>query len=90
MRTTIKEGVIIIKTGQRIRQLRLAKGIKAQWVAAQIGVSPSIYHRIEAGKQNLSVERAQRIADALGVSVTDLLPQETEKKGGEHQQHAAK
>ena len=83
--------MVTINTGQRIRQLRLAKGIKAQWVAAQIGVSPSIYHRIESGKQNLSVERAQQIADALGVSITDLLPQEeTRKKGGEHQQHAAK
>ena len=80
--------MVTINTGQRIRQLRLAKGIKAQWVATQIGVSPSIYHRIETGRQNLSVERAQRIANALGVSLTDLLLQETEKKGCD--QHATK
>ena len=72
--------------GQNIRRLRLSKGIKAQWVANQLGINISTYCNLEAGRGKIDLDRAARIAALLGVSVQDILseaPVEIKKTGTE-------
>lgn len=61
------------KYGALIKVARNSKGIKAKWVAEKIGVSISTYTEIEAGRRILSVKRAEEIAGALGMTLTELL-----------------
>jgi len=62
-----------IKYGALIKEVRNSKGIKAKWVAEKIGVSISTYTEIEADRRNLTLERAEEIAETLGVKLPDLL-----------------
>ncbi|MEM3486473.1 MAG: helix-turn-helix transcriptional regulator [Candidatus Methanomethyliaceae archaeon] len=59
--------------GRNIRRLRLSKGIKAQWVADQLGIHISTYSNLEADRGKIDLDRAERIASLLGVSVQDIL-----------------
>lgn len=59
--------------GDLIKTVRNSKGIKAKWVAEKIGVSISTYTEIEAGRRNLTLERAEEIAKALGMTLPELL-----------------
>jgi len=59
--------------GQNIRRLRLSKGIKAQWVADKLGIHISTYSNLEADRGKIDLDRAERIASLLGVSVQDIL-----------------
>ena len=69
--------------GQNIRHLRLSKGVKAQWVADQLGIHISTYCNIESGRGRLDLERAVKIASLLNVSIQDILkPSTSTKKTG--------
>jgi transcriptional regulator with XRE-family HTH domain len=52
--------------GQRIRELRVAKGL-TQWEMAERGLSYKYYQRIEAGKVNLTLNSLEKLAAALEV-----------------------
>lgn len=59
--------------GSRIRQLRLAKKIKIAELAESVGVDAANISRLETGKQKqFSEQTLNRLAQALGVNVTDL------------------
>jgi transcriptional regulator with XRE-family HTH domain len=57
--------------GQRIRELRVAKGL-TQWEMAERGLSYKYYQRIEAGKVNLTLNSLEKLATALDVAVGEL------------------
>lgn len=57
---------------QRLRELRQARSISREQLAVSVGRSyPSIHH-YESGGTVPSIDVAEKLADALGVSVTDL------------------
>ena len=58
---------------QKIRNLRIEKKLSQEQIAKVIGVSRPTYTAIEAGKQKLNVEEAQKLAKFFGISVDDLL-----------------
>lgn len=58
---------------QKIKELRLEKGLSQEQVAQAIGVSRPTYTAIEAGKQKLDVEEAQKLASLFGIDVEALL-----------------
>lgn len=60
------------RVGARIRELRLAKDVKAKDLAAQIGCSDSHIANIESGRSRVTDETREAIAKALGVALTDL------------------
>lgn len=61
----------------KIRQLRLEKGISQAFISKKLGFShASGYGNIEMGRNRLSLEHAAIIADILGVPVDDLLDDE--------------
>lgn len=59
--------------GSRIRHLRLTKNMKIAELAEAVGVDAANISRLETGKQKqFSEQTLNRLAQALGVKVTDL------------------
>jgi len=58
---------------KNIKEMRLKKGLTQAQVAQVIGVSRPTYTAIEAGKQKLDVEEAQKLANLFGLGVEELL-----------------
>lgn len=55
-----------------LRELRLRAGMSQVELAARIGTSQSRIARLEAGKENVSLLVAKRLADALGVDLDSV------------------
>lgn len=58
---------------QKIKQLRIEKGLSQEQVANAIGVSRPTYTSVESGKQKLDLEEAQKLAVLFGIDVNALL-----------------
>lgn len=58
---------------QKIKELRTEKRLSQEQVAKVIGVSRPTYTSIEAGKQKLDLEEAQKLAKLFGIGVDELL-----------------
>lgn len=58
---------------EKIKEFRIKKGLSQEQVAKIIDVSRPTYSAIEAGKQNLDVDEAQKLAKLFGTSVDELL-----------------
>ena len=67
MKTAISE-----KLGIRIRELRIAQNLKQCDLADKLEMERSNLTRIESGKQRPSDENLQKIAEILGVRLSDL------------------
>lgn len=66
--------------GNRIRELRTAKGLKIADLAEAVGVDGANISRVETGKQKSFTEQSlSKYAQALGVSVSDLFTPEGNK-----------
>jgi transcriptional regulator with XRE-family HTH domain len=64
---------------QRIRELRNQKGVSQARLAVEAGMDPATLNRIEQGKGNPNLKTLEKLADALGVSLTGLLEEEAPK-----------
>ncbi len=72
---------ISIDVGVRLRQLREARKVSMRALAQMSGLSANALSMIERGKTSPSVSTLYRLADALGVPVTDFFsPESTRKK----------
>jgi transcriptional regulator with XRE-family HTH domain len=58
----------------RIRQLRLANGLTMKQVATNAGTSVQQIYKLEQGSRRLTDDWMRRIARALGVPISALLP----------------
>ncbi|WP_020603043.1 helix-turn-helix domain-containing protein [Spirosoma spitsbergense] len=61
------------RVGQRIREARKAKGLTQKELADKISLSVGTVNQYEVGKQNLTIETIQKVANALGVSFDIIL-----------------
>lgn len=59
--------------GKRIRELRLERGWSQEFLAAEAGLNMNYLGGIERGERNPSLKNLARIADALSVTVPDLV-----------------
>jgi len=68
---------------ENIKNIRKKKGISQESLAYDLGIDYSTYGKIERGQIGLSVERLDKIAEILDVSLEDLYgwkkEEETEK-----------
>ncbi|GAB4002187.1 hypothetical protein GCM10028807_60280 [Spirosoma daeguense] len=53
------------KVGQAIKQARISQGLTQKEMGEKMGVSEATFNRYETGKQNLTIDTLQKIADAL-------------------------
>ena len=60
------------KFGQKVRQLREAKGLSQEKLAFQAGIHRTYLGGIERGERNPSLRNIAVIAKALGVTIADL------------------
>ncbi len=57
----------------KLRQLREAKGLSQRALAKKAGISREYVLRLEAARQDPTLGTLEKLAKALGVSVTELL-----------------
>lgn len=58
--------------GNRLKKLRTATGMSQEKFALYIGMDRTYYSSVEAGKRNISLCNIKKIADGLGVSMSEL------------------
>lgn len=68
------------EVGQKIRELRLKKGMLQEELARKAGLSPSALSNFEQGRRRTSLDWLRKIGKALGVSVSDLIPESRTRK----------
>lgn len=60
--------------GLRLRALRRARGISQEELASMAGLDRTYVSGCERGKRNIGVINIYRLAAALGVNASELLP----------------
>jgi XRE family transcriptional regulator, regulator of sulfur utilization len=63
-----------IKIGERIKQARQQQGATQAEVAEKAELNANYYARIERGDATATVEALQKVAHALKVKSSDILP----------------
>ena len=58
--------------GRAIREYRQQAGLSQEKLAEKAELSTVFVNRVEAGKENISVDNTMRVARALGVPLRDL------------------
>ena len=58
--------------GKRVRELRLAKGLSQEELAYRAGVHRTYLGGIERGERNPALKNISAIAEALGVTLSEL------------------
>ena len=64
--------MITEQLGQRIKELRNATGLSQERFALQIEMDRTYFASVEAGRRNISICNIKKIADGLGVYLSDL------------------
>ena len=64
--------MITKQLGARIQELRKQMELSQEKFALKIEMDRTYYASVEAGKRNISVKNIKKIADGLGVSISEL------------------
>lgn len=64
--------MITVDFGNRIRELRVKTGVSQEKFALQIGMDRTYYASVESGRRNISLINIEKIAEGLGVSLSEL------------------
>jgi transcriptional regulator with XRE-family HTH domain len=73
---------ILKALGRRIRELRLKQGYSQEGFADHCGVHRTFMGTIERGESNLSFSNLVKVADGLGITLSQLLSG-LEKRAGQ-------
>ena len=63
---------MVMNTGEKIRGIRLLKGLTQENLAESLNISRNAYSEIERGVSDLNESRLKQIADVLNVSPNDI------------------
>ena len=69
---------IQVSFGNIIRKIRLSKGISQEFFADLCGLHRTYISDVELGKRNISIENIEKVANALGVQISEIF-EEVEK-----------
>lgn len=58
--------------GKRIRELRQQTGLSQEKFALKIGMDRTYFASAEAGKRNIAIVNIKKIADGLGITLSEL------------------
>ena len=58
--------------GLKVQQLRKEKGLSQEKFALSIDMDRTYCASVEAGKRNIAIKNIQKIADGIGVSLSEL------------------
>lgn len=62
-----------IELGKHLRALRAENGLSIEEIAFKAGIDAQNLRKYELGKQEMKVSMLKRIADAFGISTSELL-----------------
>ena len=68
-----KDEDIALRFGERVRKLRIARGLSQEAFAHQCGLDRTYVSGIERGKRNLAIRNVEAIAKAFRVSLSELM-----------------
>lgn len=71
---SIRHAAIVGRFAARLRELRRSRGLTQLELAEKAHVTVSYVSRLEAGSAAPGIDLVERLAEALQVSVADLLP----------------
>ncbi len=63
---------ILKRFGARVRELRLEMGLSQEKFAAKCGLDRTYLGSVERGERNIAIRNIERIATALGISISVL------------------
>lgn len=66
--------------GEIIKKVRKERGLTQKQLGERLGISQAAIGQFESNKANPKIETIQKIADALNVSLNDLIPDVFEQK----------
>jgi len=69
----MKDEILLKKVAARIRTIRIEKGMSQQELAAELDYEKSNMSRLESGTVNLKLTTRYKVAQALEVSMSELL-----------------
>lgn len=61
--------------GKNLRAMRRARGLSQEQLAYTAGIDRSYLGKVERGKVNLTIEKLYVLAETLGCSPKDLVPE---------------
>ena len=62
-----------VRFGKACREYREKMNISQEKFALSIGMDRTYYSSVEAGKRNVSIQNIKKIADGLGINISDLM-----------------
>ena len=69
----MKDEQLFKLVGRRVRQLRLERGWTQDEFSRRFGFNFKHYQRIEQGQQNLELATLNKLADAFGIPIDQVL-----------------
>lgn len=75
-----------MKTGEKIRQLRLQKGYSQEAMADELDLSTTAYGDLERGKTDLTLTRLAQVAEALSTTTLQILGADADETDALRQQ----
>jgi transcriptional regulator with XRE-family HTH domain len=70
----IEHAPVVVRFGQRLREVRLSRGMTQAQLSRQANISIAYIGRLELGKAAVGLDLLDRLASALGCGLSDLLP----------------
>lgn len=64
---------ILVKFGARVRRIRTSQGISQETLADKAGLHRTYIGMIERAEKNVSLKNIEKIANALEISVSELM-----------------
>ncbi|MCA8990740.1 MAG: helix-turn-helix transcriptional regulator [Planctomycetaceae bacterium] len=68
-----KRADILVRFGRRVRELRTEQGYSQEGFAHACELDRTYIGGIERGERNLALRNIERIAETLGITVSELL-----------------
>jgi transcriptional regulator with XRE-family HTH domain len=65
---------VLVEFGARLRAVRQKKGISQERLAELAGLHRTYVSSVERGERNISLLNIRRLATALGIAMSDLMP----------------
>ena len=65
---------VAVRFGQKLRAIRQQKGISQEQLAAESGLHRTYVSSVERGERNISIVNIEKLAAALGIRMSDLMP----------------
>ncbi len=76
----VQREAVSVNVGARLRELREARGTSMRSLATKSGLSANALSMIERGKASPSVSTLYKLAEALGVPITEFFAPEAQKQ----------